>query len=312
MRFRNPFGKRHAHTSIPKDREYRFGDYSILLRGNHQLDVHQNAYPLFDRFLPEFCADFAGLIIDIGANIGDTSIAIFARNSRSYIVGVEADETFYNECLSNIKANKLDARFLGVNKFVSTMKGNFQVEKNATRSTGSISRKEKLDGPQNTVSFAELMQLIPPARTSPFNLLKIDTDGFDWDILNSLHEYAQAGSVMPQYIFFELQPYLNSDLKKGAGREHMTDKYQAALQILLGDGYDTFCLFDNFGTHIRITKSITEIVDFCDYITRSQEQNNHSTIYYMDVLAFNNNLQCQVIEKLSAFQKNQSPNRQLR
>jgi FkbM family methyltransferase len=281
------------------DKEYFFGDYKITLNGNHVLDKYQESFPLYDRFLPILCSDFDGLIIDIGANIGDTTIAIFSKNLKSFIVGVEPDAVFYDECVNNIYQNELTDRFLGVNKFVSTSKGNYCIEKSVTLSTGSISSDINQLGETNTISFSKLMDLIPSEKSMKFDVLKIDTDGFDWDIINSFADYAKSNRTIPRFVFFEMQTYLNNKGVNDRNREEIIENYKSALEGLQMIGYNNFCLFDNFGTPIKITQSIKEIFEFNDYIKRSQVYNSHSTIYYMDILAFfDNEFEC-VIKSIS-------------
>lgn len=139
-------------------REYYIEDYKIILKPSHVLDKYQQTYPLYDRFLPIICENLDGLIIDIGANIGDTSISIFSKNKKAHIVGVEPDDDFSNECISNINLNELSSRFFLIKKFVSTQSGKFVVEKNESESTGSMVEdlENNLDG-KNTISFVELL-----------------------------------------------------------------------------------------------------------------------------------------------------------
>jgi FkbM family methyltransferase len=268
------------------DREYFFGDYKIILKDNHMLAKYQESFPLYDRFLPILCADFDGLIIDIGANIGDTSIAVFSKNSKSFIVGVEPDAAFYDECIDNIKLNNLSERFFGIKKFVSTKIGNYSLEKSETSSTGSILYDPNQTGENNTISFSQLMDLIPSEEKIKFDVLKMDTDGFDWDILNSFINYHKDSRYKPKFIFFEMQTYLNNIGVKDINRNHIIENYKLSIERLQNIGYNNFCLLDNFGTPIKITQSVNEIFEFNDYIKRSQIYNSYSTIYYLDILAF--------------------------
>ena len=300
------FLKRIFTTNLNKskkkiDKEYFFGDYKVILKEGHVLDKYQQSFPLYDRFLPLLCSDFDGLIVDIGANIGDTSIAIFSKNLKSFIVGVEPDTVFYQECINNIFQNGLTHRFLGVNKFVSTNEGNFCLEKSSTMSTGSISYEINQSGEKNTISFSELMDLIPIEKTTKFDILKIDTDGFDWDILNSFVLYGSSFRIKPRFVFFEMQTYLNNLGVYDVNRDQIIEEYKISIERLQSIGYNNFCLIDNFGTPIKITQSINEIFELNDYIMRSQIYNSHSTIYYIDILAFCENefeFVKQAIEKL--------------
>lgn len=281
------FNKKYSRSlNCTFEKEYFFGDLKIILKGNHMLQTYQNLFPLYDRFLPVLCKDFNGLIIDVGANIGDTSIAIFSKNYNSFIVGVEPDNIFFYDCLNNIKRNELDRRFLGINKFITTKRGVYSVEKTDSCSTGSICLEPNEVGEINTISFSELMDLIPSENKVKFELLKIDTDGFDWDVINSFNEYLNTSVLKPRFVFFEMQTYSNNNGFNDEDRESNLNKYILAITSLFEKGYQNFCLFDNFGTPIKMTKSINDIGEINDYLKRSQIYNKYPTIYYVDILAF--------------------------
>jgi FkbM family methyltransferase len=284
MKIKDIFNKK----KVPTEKDYYFGNYKISLSEQHILDKYQEQFPLYDRFLPLLCSEFKGLIIDIGANIGDTSIAIFSQNDDAFIVGVEPDEEFFNECVVNIEKNALSHRFLGVNRFVTTQTGSFVVKRSDSLSTGSIEKADSDENSQNnnSVSFSQLMELVREDKKRPFDMLKIDTDGFDWDILKSFYDYAKEGSVVPDFIFFEMQTFLNNAERDIEGRDAIIAKYADALDKINQLGYTEFCLFDNYGTLLKKTTSVEEIKEFNQYIKRSQIHNHHSTMYYLDVLAY--------------------------
>ncbi|MCW2119229.1 FkbM family methyltransferase [Flavobacterium sp. 7A] len=275
---------------VPTDREYQIGKYKLLLKDFHVLDLYQNTYPLYDQFLPAFCKNFKGLIIDVGANIGDTAISIFAQNNHSFIVSVEPDLEFVNSCISSITDNGLVDRSLIVNKFVSTKTGNFVVKKNESLSTGSIEECETDENKiNNTLSFSELMDLIPNDKKNNFDILKIDTDSFDWDIIHSFVQYVKKDGIKPRFVFFEMQTFINNNESSDEGRDVIIENYRTALIELKELGYIKFCLLDNFGTYFKTTESVEEIIELAHYIRRSQLFNSHSTIYYFDVLAYAEN-----------------------
>ena len=281
MKIKNLFLKKSAKTK----RDFYFGKYKLSLSKHHVLDKYMAKYPLYDRFLPLLCSGFKGLIIDIGANIGDTSLAIFAQNDDAFIVGVEPDDSFFNECVHNINSNGLSDRFLGVSKFVTTQTGNFVVKKSDSLSTGSIEKAEEGTA-VNSISFSELIELIPADKKKQFDILKIDTDGFDWDILKSFSAYAKTAGILPEFIFFEMQTFLNNREKDVEGRDDIINKYKDALEDINKTGYTNYALFDNFGTFLKIATSVEEVHEFNQYIKRSQINNAHSTFYFLDVLAY--------------------------
>jgi FkbM family methyltransferase len=243
------------------------------------------------------------LIIDIGANIGDTSIAIFAKNDTSHIVGVEPDLSFYNECISNITKNKLENRFYGVNKFISSEKGAFSIKISENKSTGyKVENTNLTDNKEiNTITFEELITEIPVSKKNSFDLLKIDTDGYDWDILLSFADYAKKSIFLPRFIFFEMQTFLNNNEKEPKGRDEILKKYEKSILEIYDLGYTNFCLFDNFGTFVKKTNSPSEIFELNNYIKRSQIDNHHTTIFFFDVLVYNDTEKTQVDLFLNEF-----------
>jgi FkbM family methyltransferase len=284
MKLKNLF----KYKSKKITRNYYFGEYFITLSENHVLDKYQERFPLYDRFLPNFCSKLNNLIVDIGANIGDTSVAIYSKNLQSDIIGVEPDKTFFNECISNIKKNNLEGRFYGVNKFISSEKGKFSIKISENNSTGYRVEDEEFEDSKNTntMTFKELIDEIPNSKKNSFDLLKIDTDGFDWDVLLSFVDYAKKNLFLPRFIYFEMQTFLNNKEFDVMGRDEIIEKYEKSILEISKLEYTNFCLFDNFGTFVKKTNSVKEIFELNNYIKRSQINNLHSTIYYFDVLAY--------------------------
>lgn len=281
--------------------EYAVGKYRLLKKNSHMLDKYQAQYPLYDKFLPYFCSFFRGLIVDIGANIGDTSIAIFDQNDKCFLVGVEPVEDFFNDCIENIRINNLNSRFLGIQKFVSNTKGSFVIEKDKTASTGSMYTNDSNITEDNAISFANLMDLIPSDISQNFDVLKIDTDGFDWDIINAFSDMNDTDFCRPKFIFFEMQTFKNNDASKTLQRTEINIEYMNSLKKLQQKGYTNFSLFDNFGTYVLTTDSINDISTLNEYVIRSQVKNAHSSIFYFDVLAYNNDELDFVNNKISKF-----------
>ncbi len=276
-------------VSIPiTKKEYSLGKYNMILKENHISEIYKETYPFYDQFLPNFCSGFEGLIVDIGANIGDTSIAILAQNDNCFIVGVEPDSFFYNDFIENVTLNNLQKRVLVVNKFISGQAGTFTIKRNDHFSTGS---KEIVDISEsdttNSISMSELMEIIPTENKMKFDLLKIDTDGFDWDILNSFIDFSSININVPRFIFFEMQTFINNSEFENETNIGISEKYYKAIRKLAESNYTSFCLFDNFGTFIKKTNSVNDIIEFNEYIRRSQIHNKNSTIYYLDILAYN-------------------------
>jgi FkbM family methyltransferase len=275
--------------AIPLTKEIKFKKYKLIVKFDFVLDKYQSQFKLYDKFLPFFCKDFNGFIIDIGANVGDTSIAIFDQNDVVNICGVEADEDFSSECRENISLNNLEDRYTLVEKILCSDNGNFIMKKADSNSTASIVLSIEKDNTKNTINYKELMNLIPDLYKNNIDLLKIDIDGYDWDVLDSFYQYYLEFFLAPRFIYFEMQTHNNFEINNNKDLINQNEiklKYIESLKKLKEIGFDHYCIFDNFGTHIKICNTIDEILELNDYLVRSQVHNGHSTIYYLDILVF--------------------------
>ena len=65
-------------VTVKRRRKYRIGQFKINIPLNHKLPEYQAAHKLYDQFLPVLASkiDDKGLVIDVGSNIGDTTIAM--------------------------------------------------------------------------------------------------------------------------------------------------------------------------------------------------------------------------------------------
>ena len=90
---------------LPKTKEYLIGRYKIKLSRDHRLPLYQAKHPLYDRFLPVLCENLnsrTGLIVDVGANVGDTTAAMFQMCPNPMLC-IEGDKEFFHLLLENIE-----------------------------------------------------------------------------------------------------------------------------------------------------------------------------------------------------------------
>ena len=78
------------------DQKYRVGNSTIVIPPDHRLRVCQNAYKQYDRFPPHLAKylEDGSVVIDVGANVGDTVAAMVSSNDRLRYVCDEADDVF--------------------------------------------------------------------------------------------------------------------------------------------------------------------------------------------------------------------------
>jgi hypothetical protein len=85
-----------SKQASPPDKLYRIGEHEIMLKGQHELPLHQLHHRLYDRFpISLGLAHGDGWIVDISANVGD-SAAAFASGSPKQILCIEPVAHFYS------------------------------------------------------------------------------------------------------------------------------------------------------------------------------------------------------------------------
>ena len=226
--------------------DYKIGDYAIKLPSHHRLPGYQQEFPLYDRFLPVLAKhiSFDKLIIDVGANVGDTTIAIM-QNCKNPIYAFEPDPVFYDYLLKNVYTSPLNksCRVTTFKRFVGT--GNVS------------SRCIPLD------SFIDTEDVV---------LLKIDVDGFDYDVINS------AGSILSRsepILFWE--NWIDTDRQF----EGFCDMYKH----LSKQGYCYLYLIDNYGNLLLKDTDFRTLIDINNYLYTLKKSGARVPFDYIDVLA---------------------------
>ena len=105
---------------------YRLGNFEIILPAEHMLPFYKSKYSRYDKFLP-FLAEYfkdGDLIIDVGANVGDTVVQIFLVNNKLSFICIEPDSRFFKYLLYNIKrleriSNKISIILKTLNQYLS-------------------------------------------------------------------------------------------------------------------------------------------------------------------------------------------------
>jgi len=253
----------------PVTKKYKIGNFTITLNNQHMLPNYQEAHRLYDRFLPVLCRHLDHTerwIIDVGANVGDSTIAM-AQACQNPILSIEGDEAFFQLLTANVESfPNGKERSKAVNVLVGTGKfsGNLV-------SSGTTATRSDKDIGGASVSLDALLRRsgIDPNSVA---LLKVDTDGYDGDvILSSLQLLATAAPVL----FWENQ--FSSEQQLGCLEEF----YRSIAHL----GYGKFWVFDNFGNVLLEECSLKEIADLNKYVMARNSYRATRTIHYIDVLA---------------------------
>jgi len=254
------------------------GRYRICLPRGSILNEIQQRYKRYDVALGEIASVIAAKYpnlraIDIGANVGDTAslirryadipvlcvegdpvlMPLLRRNAATLGDGIVIEPSFVGPEGTWVDLSKATA--LGVNaSLVGALAGNA-----GERST-RLRRLESILDDHHDFSAAKLV--------------KIDAEGFDFDIVS--HSTSFLGRAKPA-VFFEYQPSLRP-YEPQAGVE--------AIETLQQLGYTAFLYYDNFGNFlIRLRDTDRDkVVDLNSYL-----EANHrfgTVVHYFDICAF--------------------------
>ena len=265
------FRKKKSIIEIPSNQiTYCIDNKILTLPSKHPLPEFQEKFRLYDRFLPILVSYLPeeGKIIDIGANVGDTLYATIDRCSNK-IICVEAADDFYELLEFNINAlsEAQRGRVSALKKMAGT--GSFTGTLEQTHGgTASLKVDEK------TIQNYFSLDFLIGDKTS-VNLIKVDTDGFDFDVIESAKQICKESKPI---LFWENE--ISEDFQLN-GFEQM---YYNLSEL----GYDTLYIFDNFGNLIFENSNFEILKQLHTYIYSMKKYDCTRTIFYTDVLAVSN------------------------
>lgn len=277
------------------------GSASIETPPNHSLHEIKNNFPLYDEFLPLICHRLTNnsVVIDIGANIGDTGVRINQSNPNLTVILVEPDEYFLSYLRKNIQNHWVKGKKPKIiERFISNVPEALRLVRSKNNSTaGTISIQTVTDTDAQSITFTQLMNMID---NNDVALIKTDTDGFDHKILDNIADYFLANNEkQAPMVYFELQPYQNSHGFSDPNRTITEKAYLNAIAKLRKIGLEYFLIFDNFGSPLIIDSDFAKFKQLLNYLRSSQLKNSQRSIYYYDVLLFSNEDQNKVKEALA-------------
>lgn len=249
---------------------------AMNLRLSHALPQYLADHPLYDR-LPGRLSGFlregrSGLrCIDVGANVGDT-IAALRRSGEDRFLAIEPNPRFFELLRQNWPAGT-GVTCLPV--LCSSSRGVVEVRFDERRGTASAAQTERgLRIERRTVD-----ELVDTYCEGAVDLLKIDTDGHDFEVLRG------ARGVLARCqpgVLFECDAFGDPDY----ARECMS-----TLALFEGAGYRECLAYDNFG-HILGRFSLSRHAELADLIFSQITRAHH----YLDVLVMRD-------EQLDAFHR---------
>lgn len=258
-------------------KEHIIDGFTIKLNDEHMLANYQSRFLMYDRFTP-FLGEIAdmfvngneSLILDIGANVGDTT-AGFIKHTRANIILVEPTDVFYDICKENLLnfGEEYQNRLTLVKAYISSdMKINYSSEV----SKGTARKVQNHGGGKITPTYSIpfLMEKLGKSLKC-LNVVKVDTDGYDADCIHSFKDTLKDISPV---LYWENE----IDTKEQLG------KYMDVADYLYSSGYRAFYVFDNYGNYMLKTDA-DGLKDLNLHLWRMLRGVSNRTFYYTDVLA---------------------------
>lgn len=251
---------------IPYTIQGRINTFEIEVPYDHHLPIYQNKFKLYDKMLGKIAAiiytNHGGKCIDIGANIGDTALAILAECNME-VLCIEGDPAFYNTLQKNTKNI---SKVTTYNAFVGDGNHTTGMVLEKSFGTGKLVKSD-----MTGVSTMSLEQILSSINMTDITLIKSDTDGYDFDILMSHKNFIlmHKPSLFLEYDFFNTED------------DH---KALSVISFLIDMGYN-FIIYDNFGNFMNcITKDHLQYFEYLNRFILSSK-NNGGGIYYADIFA---------------------------
>jgi FkbM family methyltransferase len=224
---------------------------------SHQLPIYLAEHKLYDTAIPRIISIINSneklFIVDVGANIGDTSALIINANPNVSILCVEGNPLFINLLKLNYQD---DNRVTIEESFCSDILEENRISLDTKRGTATINSDTK-----NTTnfSFLTLDDIIQKHNEfSKIDFIKIDTDGFDYKVLRGSNSTIAQNKPL---IFFELD---KSFLIKN------NEEIMSIFNYFEHHEYQAFLVYDNYGFLIGLftfeqLHFVENIINYVDY-----------------------------------------------
>lgn len=260
------------------------GSLPLTIPAEHLLPRYLREHPLYDRFLPVLASQLpkGSLAIDVGANCGDTLLAVAQAQPDLHHLCIEPDQGFY--AYMSLNAERL--RRKQPNSQVELVQALVGRPGKSARLAGGGGSKHSLpvqaedalgSNPVNkddTLHTRSLDEIVTHSAMAdlPVALIKSDVDGHDHDVL------ASAEGLIAKHrplLYFEC-------LVTGAGQQAA---FHSCVDRLASLDYSDHWLFDNFGNFMVHATEAAQVHQVLDYVWRQHRGKATRSFYYVDVLS---------------------------
>ncbi len=245
----------------------------IVVPLSHELAFYKKNLELYDQQIVKTCHYVKSAlgelaVIDVGANVGDTVVNVGIKDHACYLC-VEGDAVYYRLLRHNLGKHKY--RYKAIPCFLTDeVATDVNYKLNQGGSSAELRYADILGGDKEEIPFRKLDDIVKEMRFTP-NILKIDTDGFDFKVLRGSKTILQA---FKPALFFEWD---------GTMLRKVGENPISIFSYLYELGYKRALLFDNYGNELVscFTHDIENLSRLTEYT-----YDYHNQIQYYDVLLF--------------------------
>ena len=210
---------------------------------SHNMPIYKVSHPYYDTTISRLTVYIRSQkgylkMIDVGANIGDTILLSKVKNDAAdYYIAVEPSDKFYPYLQYNCQSFQ-NIRFVKA-ICVSQLKDRqlTLIEHDGTAKlmeNGADSTNDKNEGEQMVMTTVDKI-VSEDTDKRPYNFLKVDTDGFDLEVLEGAKGMI---ALQKPIILFECDDF---------GIENFNQKCMDFIQFLNQVGYSHILFYDNYG-----------------------------------------------------------------
>ncbi len=255
----------------------KIGNNSLYINLSHQLPIYYYKYPNYDRALPRIGREIKKIdnrlfFVDIGANIGDT-VSLITDAVQGDFLCIEGDQKSLSILEKNIKQLpkennvQIEKCFCGdnVEDMLSTTR-----EGGTTKIVVDVCNNTSVSEQNIKIKYLDkIIEEHHSFRNS--NLLKIDTDGFEINVLGSGKSFIKEAKPL---LYFEFIPELYIQNNQNPN---------TIWKLLREYGYKEALFYDNFGKAIEIINIHNQ-----DKIDELVSKIDNVNLHYYDVLTYHN------------------------
>jgi FkbM family methyltransferase len=246
----------------------KVGNTKLWLPPEHLLPIYKQKNRLYDQFLPVLANRLPknSIVVDVGANIGDSCKGMYSSNSCLSFVCVEPDAKFFEYLKFNTRKIPKANLFL-YKLLVTESSASFKlVGKNGTKSM-EVSNRSSI----KTTTLDDLCADLDV--NSQISLIKSDVDGFDFDVLLS----GRSIILKKQPLVFAEFSFIDSS---------SLNKYLDIVNFLISASYISAYIFRNTG-EFECSMDLNQLEDFLRKNVNSS--NLFVGVSYFDILFSANN-----------------------